>query len=258
MTKNELLVSTPVAGVLQVTLNRPHARNAITLDVQRRLDSVLAAAAVDDEVRVVVLAGAGDREFSSGYDIKEMAALSDDEMSSSMSERDSLLWRYFTFPKPTVAAIHGGCLGAGTLLAVCSDFRVGGPATMFTVTAARYGGANLTWILDSLVGTGRARDLLMTARTVDGAEAYQIGLLSRFAGDGDVRGHAVALAEVVAGQPAAAMAAIKSLLIEGPGRDLPSRFDNENCIARTSLAGASAELFSRFSTRLRRLTPGLP
>lgn len=249
MAENDLLVSTPVVGVLQIMLNRPHTRNAITLDLQRRLDSVLAAAAVDDDVRVVVLAGAGDREFSSGYDIKEMAALSDDEMSSSMSERDSLLWNYFTFPKPTVAAIHGGCLGAGTLLAVCSDFRVGGSATTLTVTAARYGGANLTWILDSLVGAGRARDLLMTARTVDGAEAYQIGLLSRFAGDGDVAGNAVALAEVLAGQPAMAMAAIKSLLIDGSGRDLTCRFDNEKSLARTSLGGASADLFSRFSTR---------
>ncbi|WP_288050404.1 enoyl-CoA hydratase/isomerase family protein, partial [Nocardia sp.] len=172
MSIDELRDDTPAPGVLRLTLNRPGARNAISLAVQRALDLSLSAAAEDDGIRVVILAGAG-AAFSSGYDLKELAAMTEEDGVAAMLERDELLWRYFTFPKPTVAAVAAVSRGAGTLYAACSDFRVGGPDTDIAVTAATYGGANLTWLLDGLVGAGHARDLLMTSRSVLGVEAYR-------------------------------------------------------------------------------------
>jgi len=244
---DELRHDTPAPGVLRLTLNRPGARNAISLAVQRALDLSLSAAAEDDGVRVVILAGAGSAAFSSGYDLKELEAMTEEEGDAAMLERDELLWRYFTFPKPTVAAVSAVSRGAGTLYAACSDFRVGGPDTDIAVTAAKYGGANLTWLLDGLIGAAHAGDLLMTSRSVLGAEAYRIGLLGRYAEDGDVAGEAVRLAVELAAQPPRALRQIKSLLTEGSGDDRRSRYERENAVSRSEpRPGPISALFASF------------
>lgn len=252
----ELLRDHPAPGVLRLTLNRPRVRNAISLALQRELDGALAAVENDDSTRAVIVAGAGHEAFSAGYDLAELAELSPRESTDAMLEREELLWRYLTFPKPVVAAVAGAAHGAGTILASCSDLRVGGPTTRFTVTAVRYGGANLTWLLDNLIGAGQARDLLMTSRTVDGIEAHRIGLLSRFAEDGDVATVAVGAATELAAQPSAVLREIKALLLDGVGRDLRARYDRENYVARTTLrprpiTDLFAGFFSRASVRPR-------
>ncbi|GAA4484562.1 enoyl-CoA hydratase-related protein [Rhodococcus olei] len=245
-----LLRDHPAPGVLRLTLNRPQVRNAISLALQRELEDALAAAAGDDSVRAVIVAGAGPDAFSAGYDLGELAEMSPAAAADAMLEREELLWRYLTFEKPIVAAVAGAAHGAGTILAACSDLRVGGPATRFTVTAARYGGANLTWLLDSLVGAGQARDLLMTSRTVGGDEAYRIGLLSRYAEDGDVARVALDAAVQLAGQPPEGLREIKALLLDGPGRDLRARYDRENTVSRTTLRPRPiTDLFAGFFSR---------
>lgn len=249
----DLLRERPADGVLRLTLHRPQVRNAISLALQRELDGVLAEAAADDEVRAVIVAGAGPDAFSAGYDLGELAELSPAAATDAMLEREELLWRYLTFGKPIVAAVAGAAHGAGTILAACSDLRVGGPATRFTVTAARYGGANLTWLLDSLVGAGQARDLLMTSRAVDGAEAHRIGLLSRYADDGDVAAAALEAANQLAAQPPEALREIKALMLDGPGRGLRTRYDRENTVSRTTLRPRQiTDLFAGFFSRSRR------
>lgn len=247
MTTQQLRESFPAPGVLQLTLDRPEVHNAISMSLQRALDERLTRAATEDDVRVVLVAGAGDAAFSAGYDLHELAELSPDENATLVREREALLWRYLEFPKPTIAAVHGLSYGAGTLYAACSDLRVGGPASRISVTAATYGGANLTWILDTLIGAGQTRDLLMTSRVVGGAEAFRMGLLTRYAEDGDVSGAATAAAMQIATQPPEAVREIKSLLLTGPGSDLRSRYDRENAAARSTLRPRPiAEMFTEF------------
>ncbi|MBA4026345.1 MAG: enoyl-CoA hydratase/isomerase family protein [Gordonia sp.] len=240
-----LLAERPASGVLRLTLNRPQVHNAISVALQRDLDDSLMAAADDDDVRAVIITGAGTDTFSSGYDLKELAEMSSEQAASAMLERDELLWRYLTFPKPTVAAIAGAAYGAGTIIAACSDLRVGGPSTRLTVSGARYGGASLTWLLDDLVGAGRARDLLMTSRTVDGEEAHRIGLLSRYGSD--IAAEALQAATELAAQPADGLRDLKALLLDRHGRDLRARYDRENALARSALGNRSvAEMFAGF------------
>lgn len=245
-----LLREHPAPGVLRLTLNRPQVRNAISLSLQRELDGVLAGASHDDAVRAVIVAGAGPDAFSAGYDLGELAELSPQDATDAMLEREELVWRYLTFPKPIVAAVAGAAHGAGNIIAAASDLRVGGPSTRFTMSSAKYGGANLTWLLDGLVGAGQARDLLMTSRTVDGTEALRIGLLSRFAEDGDVAQLAIDTATQLAEQPPEGLREIKALLLDGPGRDLRARYDRENSVARTTLRPRPiTDMFSGFFTR---------
>jgi enoyl-CoA hydratase/carnithine racemase len=240
-----LLVDHPAPGVLRVTFDRPQVHNAISVPMQRELDRVLTASIDDDEVHALIIAGAGTQAFSSGYDLKELAEMSPGQTAAVMREREELLWRYLTFPKPTVAAIAGFAYGAGTIIAACSDLRVGGPATRLTASAARYGGASMTWLLDDLVGAGRARDLLMTSRTIDGEEAYRIGLLTRYGSD--VAAAALAAAIELAAQPADGLRDIKALLLNRHGRDLRSRYDRENTVARRVLGDQPVtEMFAGF------------
>ncbi|MBF6277489.1 crotonase [Nocardia sp. 852002-51101_SCH5132738] len=235
----------PAPGVLRLTLDRPHAHNAISIAMQRQVDALLSDAAADDSVRVVVLAGAGDRAFCAGYDLKELAAMTPRDAAASMAERDELLWRYLSFPKPTVAAVDGMAYGAGTLYAACSDLRVGGPNTSMAVSAAKYGGVNLTWLLDTLIGAARARDMLMTARAVPGREAYAMGLLTRY--DAEVSTAALRTAEDIAAQPPDGLRHIKHLLLAGPGRTLRSRYDHETSVVRAALGQRPVtEMFSTF------------
>ncbi|WP_067680048.1 enoyl-CoA hydratase/isomerase family protein [Nocardia miyunensis] len=245
MAEEELRRDTPAPGVLRLTFDRPHAHNAISIALQRALDTAMSDAAQEDSIRVVILAGAGERAFCAGYDLKELEAMPPELARASMAEREDMLWRYLSFPKPTVAAVHGLAYGAGTMYAACSDLRVGGPETTMAVSAARYGGVNLSWLLDALIGGAHIRDLLMTARAVPGAEAYGMGLLSRY--EPDVGEAAVRIAKEIAAQPPEGLRQIKRLLLEGPGHSLRARYEHENAAVRSTLEQqAIGDMFSTF------------
>ena len=106
---------------------------------------------------------------------------------------------------------------------------------------------DLTWVLDELIGWSRTKDLLMTSRVVEGAEAERIGLLNRLVEFSDVRHAAIALASQVAALPPEGVRAVKQLLQAGPGRDLRARFDAENTAMMTAVRpGPMTDVFSRF------------
>jgi 2-(1,2-epoxy-1,2-dihydrophenyl)acetyl-CoA isomerase len=240
----------PEDGVLLLTLNRPEAHNAMSIAVQRDLDQRITAAADDPDVRTIVLAGAGERAFSAGYDVHELTSISEDEHTLVQIEREELLWRWYDCPIPIITACRGITYGAGALYAICSDLRVGGPATTFKVTATLYGGANLTWILDQLVGTAAARDILLTSRPVGGDEAFDLKLLNRYVPDTDVLRTSIALAASIAANNPKAVREVKRLLVTGPGRDTRARYDAENTAMMTTIRPRPmTEIFSGFLGR---------
>lgn len=179
---NELLV-TGRGAVTTLVLNRPAKRNAITLEMWKTLPGVLQELASDPDLRVLVVRGAGEDAFASGADISEFRRVrSDVDAARTYSRTVEVADRALAaFPRPTIAMIHGFCVGGGLEVALACDLRFASRASRFGITAARLGiiyGFTSTRRLASIVGPSHARDLLLSGRLVGGAEARAMGLVN--------------------------------------------------------------------------------
>jgi 2-(1,2-epoxy-1,2-dihydrophenyl)acetyl-CoA isomerase len=242
-------IDTAAPHVRVFTLDRPEVLNATRVADVVELDRLLDEAEADEDVRCVVLTGAGDA-FCAGHDIHEMKGLDAEALTILELRRRQATWHWANARVPTVAAINGVSYGNGTLMAVGADLRVGGPQTRMKVTATKYGGANLTWSLPALIGESHARDLLLTGRVVDGEEAYRMGLLNRFAADGAVLDAAVQLAAEIAANPPSGPVTVKHLINTSHAASRQAGFDREHAVQLDSLLGdAATDIFDGFHRR---------
>ena len=172
-------------AVRHVVLNRPEKRNALSTALVAELGEALRAAAAEESVRVVVLRGAGPM-FSSGMDIADLAALAADP-SQGRDYREGILAIYNLcedMAKPTIAQIHGACLGGAAELALACDMRVMADAAVIGLVETRVGlipDLGGCARLPALVGLGRAKELIMASKVISGTEAERIGLVNRVA-----------------------------------------------------------------------------
>ena len=191
-------------GVGHLIFDNPARRNAMTRDMVRQVPEVLADFENDPAVRVVVVSGAGDKSFVSGADISEFdKTRANAETARQSSAASTAMFEGLrNFPKPTVAKIRGYCFGGGVALACGCDLRVAAADALFCIPAARLGigyrPAFTRWVIDA-VGPANAREILLTARRYDAAEALRIGLVHRVAPvaefDAFVDDYAVQIAE---------------------------------------------------------------
>ena len=165
-------------GFAVLTIDRPHARNAIALDTMQQLESALDAAA---GARTLVIKGAGDRAFVSGGDLKELSALRTEEDASAMAKRmRSICDQLAGFPAPVIAALNGHAFGGGAEVAVAADIRVAADDIKIAFNQVEleimpaWGGAER---LAALVGKGRALLLAGTGTALNAVEAERIGLV---------------------------------------------------------------------------------
>ena len=204
-----------VAGVRTITLNRPERRNAMTPELQEELIAALQEAAASN-CRLVVLRGAGDA-FCSGLDLSVLQSMNDKSAADHRTdaERIATLFRtLYELPKPTIAAVHGPAIAGGTGLATLCDFTLAVPAAKFGYTEARIGfvPALVSAFLALQIGDKRARDLLLTGRFFDAAEAYRLGLVNEVVQPDALDQRVLALAQVLAANSPESIAATKRLL----------------------------------------------
>jgi enoyl-CoA hydratase/carnithine racemase len=241
-----LRYSVEAPGVAVIEICRPEVRNALDCVAQHEFDDLLAQSLADPAVRALVLAGAGGRALSAGWDINEMVSLDPQAHAALVAEREEWLWRWYSCELPTIVAMQGVTYGVGALLAACADLRVGGPGTRFKVTGMSFGYANLAWLLPQLIGAASASEVLLTGKELPGERAAEIGLLNRLVPDVDIRAAAVALAGEVAALPPTGVRDAKRLLRECIGLSARKRYDLENTRIRERLAGAAAdEIFAQ-------------
>ncbi|NGY04311.1 enoyl-CoA hydratase/isomerase family protein [Solimonas terrae] len=242
-----LLISAPAAGVRLITFNRPAARNALTLQMQEALDTALTAFEDDRDVRALVLAGAGDRAFSAGYDIHEMQHFDEATLDAAQQRREVWLWHLASYAKPIVAAVNGAAHGAGAIIATAADIRIGCGASDFRYTAGAYGYANNTWQLAPIVGLAKAKEYLLTAARIDAGEALQSGLLNQLVDAASVRERAIDTAAMIAANPPDGVQATKRLLHAAIGDSYEAAYRRENALMHGALRpGKPADMFKGF------------
>jgi enoyl-CoA hydratase/carnithine racemase len=175
-------------GIGQVTFNRPQARNAFTFAMYERLAAICRQANEDKSIKVLVLAGAGDKAFASGTDINQFRAFTTPQQAIEYEAHlDDVLAQIEECRVPTIAAITGACTGGGAGIAACCDLRIGTKTTRFGFPIARTLGNCLSLAslsrLSALVGPARVKDILFTARLLGAEEAMAAGLLSEVVDD---------------------------------------------------------------------------
>ncbi len=170
-------------GVLFVTFNRPDARNALTFAMYDGLKAICESIPKNGTVRALVISGAGGRAFAAGTDMAQFRSVMTPQEAWAYEDRiDAVLSAVEACPAPTIAAITGACTGGGAAIAACCDIRVADARLKFGFPIARTLGnclsaANLAR-LTALLGPGRVKDLIFTARLMELEEARAVGLVA--------------------------------------------------------------------------------
>jgi enoyl-CoA hydratase len=210
--------------VVTITMNRPKARNAWSLELMARMADAWRELEEDPELRVAILTGA-DGTFSSGADLKLMHG---DQSANPWHKRfrddPELQWtammRTWRPTKPIIAAVEGYAYGGGTEILQATDIRVAGESAKFALTEAKWGLFPLggsTVRLQRQIPYTKAMEMLLLAQPITAQEAERIGLIGRIVPDGQALAHARELAEIIAGNGPLAIQAIKKSVLAAQG-----------------------------------------
>ncbi len=210
-------------GIAIVTINRPEKLNAMNLDVIKELKSVLESIENDDEVRCIILTGAGEKAFSAGADIEYMSKISPLEAEAYAITGHATMDKIEDLNKPVIAAVNGYALGGGCELALACDIRIGSKNAVLgqpEVTLGIPPGWGGTQRLMRIVGVAKAKELVFTGKRINADEAYSIGLLNKVVELPDLMKEAKNMAKEIAKNSSIAVRVSKLLLNRGRDADL--------------------------------------
>ena len=244
------ILTEQIDKIALITMNRPEKLNALSYELACELDEELTRIEKDEDVRAVILTGAGPRAFSAGGDIMQMVKSTPEEMAARTEVRREANWHLATFTKPIIGAINGLAYGAGAQLTTMLDIRIGCEHAEIQFLAAKYGRANSTWSLPLVVGMPKAKELLYTGRPVKAEEAERIGLLNQVVPCSELRDASIAMAKQISENDPRMVQGIKRLLNDDVGLGWRERFDAEQNARKTKLkANSPREGFKAFLER---------
>ncbi len=203
-------------GIATLTINRPSKLNALNKATIQELHEAFSAAEIDEEVKVIILTGSGEKAFVAGADISEFADFSVEEGNRLAAEGQQLLFDFVSeFSKPVIAAINGFALGGGLELAMAAHFRVASENAKMGLPEVSLGlipGYGGTQRLPQIVGKGRAMEMIMTAGMVDANQALQYNLVNHVTSQEELLPFAESLAQKITRNSLVAIsAAIKAV-----------------------------------------------
>ena len=211
-------------GALEVwTIDSESRRNAISRAMLSEFEALVQRVSGGRRTRVVVITGAGDKAFCAGADLKERATMSEEEVRAFLQQLRRTFRSLELSDCVFIAAINGAAFGGGMELALACDLRVAAPVAEVALTEVTIGiipGGGGTQRLTRLVGPGRAKDLILTGRRLNAAEAFSFGVVNRLAPEGRLIETALALTETVVQNAPLAVAAAKHAIDEGVGLEL--------------------------------------
>lgn len=209
-------------GIGYVTMNRPKALNALNNEVISELDILFTNIENDDDVKIVILTGAG-RAFVAGADIAHMSQLGPLEGRDMVIKGQRVMEKIENLSKPVIAAINGFSLGGGCELAMSCDIRIASDAAKFGQPEVNLGiipGYGGTQRLPRLVGKGVAKKLIMTAEIIDANEALRIGLVDEVVAADELMNEAEKLAKTIMQKAPIAVKMAKAAINHGMNTDL--------------------------------------
>ncbi|MGI6514680.1 MAG: crotonase [Syntrophomonadaceae bacterium] len=210
-------------GIATVTINRPQVLNALNDQVFAELKRIFEMMEYDDEVRVAVITGAGDKAFVAGADISMMSTYT-------FLQARELTYQGFRaqqtiahFPKPTIAAVNGFAFGGGCEIAMCCDIRIASERASFGQPEINLGiipGGGGTQRLPRLVGMGIAKELVLTGQPIDAKRAYEIGLVNRVVPHEELMSEVKKMARVLMAKSSVTLSLAKTAMDLGIETDL--------------------------------------
>ncbi len=216
--------------ILTITVDRPKALNALSKDVLNELEAVIDAIDIDT-TRCIIVTGAGEKAFVAGADIGAMLALNKAESKTWCLDGNRVFRKLETCPVPSIAAVNGFALGGGCELAMACDIRIASENASFgqpEVTLGIPAGFGGTQRLARLVGPGKAKELLYTARRIKAPEALNIGLVNAVVPQADLMDKALEMANRIAKNAPIAVRATKQAVNNGLQTDIDGGINIES------------------------------
>jgi E-phenylitaconyl-CoA hydratase len=217
-----------------VTLNRPEALNAMDPETRGELREVFGKIGSDNDIRVVVLTGTGERAFCTGSDLKKTmppkTSFAQQAFGAGTKQDTESITKVFMIPQPIICAINGIAVAGGLELAMACDIRIAVSTASFGLSEVRVGsipGGGGTQRLPRLVGLTNAMPMLLSGGRIDSAEALRIGLVSKVVEPDRLMDEAFAIAEEIAGNAPLAVRAVKALVYQGVNLPLSEGLEME-------------------------------
>jgi enoyl-CoA hydratase len=209
--------------VALITLNRPHADNAITTEMGARLTEVLETIAVRPPVRVAIITGAGDRAFSVGSDLRQRKGMTKEEWLRQRQDFDRTLYTLRQLRKPIFAVVNGIAYGGGCEIAQSTDFIIASDNATFGQPEAMIGlaaGGGSPALLPRVLPPGKALQMLMTGDPITAQEAYRLGMVNEVCSKDELMDVARDIAEKIASNSPTAVQAVKRAVRMGEGQPI--------------------------------------
>lgn len=178
----ETLIYEKRNSIAQITLNRPKVLNIYNVQMRDELYQILSAMRDDEEVKVAIFKGAGEKAFCAGADLSEFLTAPSPTVARQVRWSRDIWSLFLNIPQPLIAALHGYVLGSGIEMALCCDIRVASEDARFGLPEVGLGimpAAGGTQTLPRIIGRSRALEMLLTSRWISGEEAYRIGLVNK-------------------------------------------------------------------------------
>ncbi|MFC1913439.1 enoyl-CoA hydratase/isomerase family protein [Chloroflexota bacterium] len=216
--------------IAYITLNRPEALNVYNIQMRDELYQILDAIKEDDEVKVVILKGTGDKSFCAGADLTEFLTAPTPVTARQVRWERDLWGLLLSIPQPIIGVLHGYVFGSGLEMALCCDLRIASDDAKFGLPESGLGiipAAGATQTLPRTIGRGKALEMLLTTRWIDANEAYKTGLVNRIVPLAEL----IPLSQEVAGKIISlgqlAVKNAKRAIVEGLDLPLPEGLDLE-------------------------------
>ncbi len=234
------------AAVAFITLNRPDKLNAINGPMLDELEQALDEAERDDAVRAIVLRGEG-RAFSAGFDLDSPAfdSGSADAIREELTRDFRAIMRFWDCSKPTIAAVHGYCLGSSMEISAVCDITIAAEGCRFGAPEVRYGSGIVCLVLPWIIGLKAAKELLLTGGDIDATRALSVGLINRIVPGSELQAAAESVAYEVAANDAHAVRLTREAIrrgyeTAGLRRALAQALEYDICIETTETPESAA------------------